>query len=100
MTDTTNNDIPPRKAVALQWDGSNTAPRITAKGEGALAEEIVALAREYGVPLNDNPYLVDLLSQLELGTEIPETLYVAVAEIIAFAYYISGKTQPPSATNV
>lgn len=79
-----------QKAVALFYDGQNT-PQITAKGWGATAEEIVAIAQEHEVPLCDNPALVDLLVNLELGDNIPETLYIAVAHIIAFAYELQGK---------
>lgn len=74
-----------RKAVALFYDGSG-APQITAKGVDEEAAQIVALAREHGVPLCDNPALVELLSHIELGENVPETLYVAVAYILAFAY--------------
>lgn len=81
----------PPKAVALKYDGKN-APKVTATGEGSLAEEIIRIAREAGVPLYENPELVGVLSQLDLGEEIPETLYRVIAEIIAFAYYIQGKT--------
>lgn len=88
MSDYTEGDL--QKAVALFYDGQNT-PQITAKGWGATAEEIVAIAREHQVPLCDNPALVDLLVNLELGDNIPETLYVAVAHIIAFAYELQGK---------
>lgn len=86
---------PLQKAVALFYDGEN-APQITAKGTGAIAEEIIAIARAEGVPLCDNPSLVDLLVTLELGDEIPESLYVAVACIIAFAYQLEGKTPAPA----
>ncbi len=82
---------PPSKAVALKYDGKN-APKVTATGEGSLADEIIRIAREAGVPLYENPELVGVLSQLDLGEEIPETLYRVIAEIIAFAYYIQGKT--------
>lgn len=77
-------------AVALHYDGDN-APQVSAKGHGALAEEIIRLARENNIPLQENAELVSLLSKLELGEEIPEALYIAVAEIIAFAYYLQGK---------
>lgn len=80
-----------QKAVALFYDGEN-APTINAKGEAEVAEEIIRIAQEYGVPLCDNPALVNLLSTLELGDSIPEALYVAVATIIAFAYNLKGKT--------
>ena len=74
-----------QKAVALFYDGRG-APQVTAKGTGAEAEAIVALAQEHGVPLCDNPALVELLAQIEVGEHIPEALYITVAHIIAFAY--------------
>lgn len=79
--------------VALQYDGEQ-APTVVAKGKGAVAEQILAMADEYGIPLREDPDLVTLLSQLELGTEIPSNLYVAVAEVLAFAYMMSGKDAP------
>lgn len=79
-----------QKAVALYYDGKN-APHISAKGTGAVADQIIAIAKEHGVPLCDNSALVDLLVTLELGDEIPEALYIAVAYIIAFAYQLEGK---------
>lgn len=80
----------PTMAVALQYDGE-TAPRVTAKGMGDIAEQILALASQHGIPLQDNPELVKILAQLELGEHIPRELYIAVAEIIAFAYMLKGK---------
>lgn len=82
-------DIRPelQKAVALFYDGSG-APQITAKGHGEEAEEILRLAQENDVPTCENPALVDLLSHIELGDSIPESLYIAIAHIIAFAYQI------------
>ena len=81
-------------AVALRYDGHG-APRITAKGRGLTAERILALAAEHGIPLREDPDLVVLLSQMDLGGEIPATLYLAVAEVIAFAYKLSGKVVTP-----
>lgn len=83
----------PDVAVALLYDGENT-PRITAKGQGELAEQIIALAEEHGVPLHGDRELAALLSQIPLGDEIPETLYIAIAHVIAFAYMVSGKFPP------
>ncbi|MFO1387834.1 EscU/YscU/HrcU family type III secretion system export apparatus switch protein [Cellvibrio sp.] len=85
---TTNSKV--QKAVALFYDGKST-PTVTAKGTGAVADNIIAVAEKHGVPLCDNSALVELLVQLELGDEIPETLYLAVAYIIAFAYRLEGK---------
>lgn len=80
----------PQIAVALRYDGRD-APRVTAKGEQALAQAICDIAREHDVPLYENPQLAVVLSQIELGEEIPEALYRAVAEVIAFAYLLSGR---------
>lgn len=86
-----------QKAVALYYDGKS-APHISAKGTGLVAQQIMEIAQEHGVPLCDNPSLVDLLVTLELGDEIPQNLYIAVAYIIAFAYQLEGKTPDRSAT--
>ena len=82
-----------RRAVALQYDGRR-APTVTAAAEGDLALRIIELARQHGVPLFENPELVRLLADIGLGEEIPETLYLCIAQIIAFAYTIQGKTPP------
>ncbi len=79
------------RAVALRYDGKG-APRVTAKGDGEVAERMLSIAREHGLPLREDADLLQLLSRIELGEEIPASLYVAVAEIIAFAYRLSGRT--------
>lgn len=66
--------------------GRNNAPRIAAKGSGDIAERIVKLAEEKGIPIRDDPDLVLSLMQLDWHEEIPPALYQAVAEILAFAY--------------
>ncbi len=86
-----NEDDIIRNALALSYDQEN-APTICAKGSGALAEEIIALAQQHHIPLMENAYLLELLMALDLGEEIPQELYLSVAEIIAFAYWLSGKT--------
>jgi len=87
------------KAIALKYDEVN-APKLTAKGELGIADEIIKIAEEFGVPLYENSELVNILAKLELGDEIPEVLYRVIAEIIAFAYHLQGKTPegfvPPS----
>jgi flagellar biosynthesis protein len=85
-----NNTKQPSKAIALKYD-EVTAPKLSAKGSLEVAEEIIRLAKEHDVPLYENSELVDILSKLELGDEIPEVLYRVIAEIIAFAYYLQGK---------
>jgi flagellar biosynthesis protein len=81
---------PPPQAVALKYDGKN-APHVTAKGSGELAREIIELARAHGIPLREDPDLITLLAQLELDEEIPRALYVTVAHVIAYAYFLTGK---------
>ncbi|MHC5347957.1 EscU/YscU/HrcU family type III secretion system export apparatus switch protein [Metapseudomonas furukawaii] len=80
----------PRQAIALSYDGV-AAPSLTAKGDDELAEAILAIARDYEVPIYENAELVRLLARLELGDAIPEPLYRTIAEIIAFAWYLKGK---------
>ena len=77
-------------AVALEYDGKN-APSVNAKGIGIVAEQIIEIAQQYGVPLQQDDELIGVLAQLDLGEEIPESLYRAVAEVIAFAYILTGK---------
>lgn len=74
-----------RKAVALKYEGQG-APRVIAKGERYIAEQIIELARQAGVPIMQDSALVQLLSQVELETEIPPELYHAVATLLAFVY--------------
>ncbi|WP_339845892.1 EscU/YscU/HrcU family type III secretion system export apparatus switch protein [uncultured Halopseudomonas sp.] len=80
-----------REAIALVYDGDQ-APTLTAKGEGDLAEQIIQLAMEYEVPIYENAELAKVLARLELGDQIPEALYRTIAEIIAFAWYLKGKS--------
>lgn len=77
-------------AIALNYD-ERSAPRVMAKGNGLIADEILRLAEENNIPINEQPELVQLLATVELGDQIPENLYVAVAEVIAFAYMLKGK---------
>ncbi|MEC4726484.1 EscU/YscU/HrcU family type III secretion system export apparatus switch protein [Shewanella sp. D64] len=79
-----------REAVALGFDGHN-APKVTAKGSGIVADEIIALAKEAGIHIHQNAHLCDFLQRLELGDEIPKELYLLIAELIAFAYVLDGK---------
>lgn len=79
-----------RQAVALQYTAGE-APKVTAKGEGNLAEAIIAIAEEHGVHVHSDERLAGFLAKVELGGEIPRELYLAVAQIIAFAYVLKGK---------
>ena len=84
---------PPPFAVALQYDKSAVpVPRVIAKGRGDVGAAILALAREHGVPIEENAALAEALSLVELGADIPETLYRAVAEVLIFILRASGRT--------
>ena len=88
-----SSETPPEKdkqAVALYYDGV-TAPKLTAKGSEDIAEQIIAIAKEFNIPIREEPELVRLLASLKLGEEIPRELYVAIAEIITFVYMLKGK---------
>ena len=75
--------------VAVKYDiNKDRAPKIVASGKSAFAEEILRIAEENQVPLYEDPSLVDLLSKLEIDTEIPPELYTLVAEILAFDYQL------------
>jgi flagellar biosynthesis protein len=81
---------PEKKAASLQYDGKN-APTITSAASGKLAEEIIEIAKQHGIPLFENEALLKLLVDIGVGEEIPETLYLCIAQVIAFAYKIQGK---------
>jgi len=84
-----------KKAVALKYDSlKNKAPKVTAKGKGIVADKIIQLAKEHGIPVKDDPDLVEVLSGLELDAEIPPSIYIIVAELLAFAYSMNGKKRP------
>jgi flagellar biosynthesis protein len=77
-------------AVALRYEKPGT-PRVVAKGRGEVGRRIIEAARANGVPLEENPALAEALAQVELENAIPEALYRAVAEVLAFILRASGK---------
>ncbi|MBI4383656.1 MAG: EscU/YscU/HrcU family type III secretion system export apparatus switch protein [Nitrospinae bacterium] len=82
---------PKRKsAVSLKYDiRKDKAPKVTAKGQGAIAERIIALAREHDIPVKEDPDLVQALSQVDIDQEIPPHIYTVVAELLAFVYKVN-----------
>lgn len=85
---------PRPKAVALRYTAEDDhAPKIVAKGSGLLADRIMELAREHDVPIHEDPDLVGLLAKLEVGVEIPDNMYRAVAEVLAFVYRLNTSRQ-------
>jgi flagellar biosynthesis protein len=75
-----------RRATALNYDHCDRAPKVTATGTGLVADRIIAAAREAGVPVRSDPALAQALGSLELGDDVPEELWTAVAETLAWAY--------------
>lgn len=75
-------------AVALAYETGDRAPRVVAKGQGLLAERIIALAKEHAVFVHESKALMSLLMQVELDQHIPPQLYQAIAEILAWLYQL------------
>jgi flagellar biosynthesis protein len=75
-------------AVALAYEDGCGAPRVRAKGQGAIAEEIIRRARAAGVFVHESSELVSLLMQVDLDRQIPPQLYAAIAELLAWIYRI------------
>jgi len=86
---------PPKRerATALGYEPGQHAPRVLATGVGAVAQRIVQTAREAGVPVRSDPALVEALAVLELGDEVPPSMWVAVAETLAWAYRVDQKAR-------
>ena len=78
-------DARPRRATALKYEGTG-APHVVASGRGLIAERIVQAAKDAGVAVREDAALAEALAGLELQREIPEGLYTAVAEALAWAY--------------
>jgi flagellar biosynthesis protein len=81
-----------KRAAALRYEGTG-APKVVAAGRGLIAEKILAAAREAGVPVREDTALAEALAGLELGREVPEELWVAVAEALAWAYRLDVKAR-------
>ena len=76
-----------KKAAALRFDiNKGSAPRVTAKGEGEVANNIIKIAELHNLPIQKDEDLIELLSKVELDKEVPEVLYKAVADIFSFIY--------------
>lgn len=82
-----------KSAIGLLYE-AGSAPQVTFKGYGELAEEIIALAKEKNIMIHEDEALSKTLSTLELRQEIPRELYYVIAELIAFSYIMQGKFPP------
>ena len=83
-----STDLRNQLAVALHYDRSG-APRVVAKGKGAIGAKIIEVAKANDVPIEENEMLAGALSNVELGDEIPTELYKAVAEVLIFVLRLS-----------
>ncbi len=80
------------KAVAILYDTQKaTSPKVVASGQGEIARKIIETAREAGVHIQEDANLVELLSKIDLGEEIPTELYQTIAEVLAFVYKVNEK---------
>jgi flagellar biosynthesis protein len=80
-------------AVALAYEANQAAPRVLAKGNGLLAEAIIARAKSSGVFVHESPELVALLMQVDIDRDIPPSLYLAVAQLLAWIYRLENKPE-------
>jgi len=78
-----SKDVKHQLAVALHYDRTG-APRVVAKGKGSIGAKIIEIARAHDIPIEENEVLAGALSNVELGDEIPEDVYKAVAEVLVF----------------
>lgn len=84
-------------AVALEYEiGKDEAPRVSAKGKGFIAEQIISLAREHGIEIREDADLALLLSKLDINTPIPLEAYAAVAEILSYIYKANDRMKTKS----
>ncbi len=81
------------RAVALRYDGGSAAPIVVASGMGYLAERIVEVAADNNVPVYEDNSLATMLSQLQLGQQIPDSLYQAIVEI--YVYFLNFDPNDP-----
>lgn len=84
-----------RHAVALAYREGMGAPRVVAKGNGLVAERILAEARAAGVYVHESAELVGLLMPLDLDSRIPPQLYAAVAEVLAWVWRLEQRGAVP-----
>lgn len=104
MNETTGPGKKTRKtAVALDYEPArHVAPIVVASGQGQVAERIIELARQHGVPIKEDPDLIQILAKLDLGEAIPPELYPVIAEIFAFIHLLNQKKAglAPAANNL
>ncbi len=92
-------DLPPATvAVALEERAGTSAPVVTASGRGFVAEQILAIAFANGVKVREDADLVQILSAVDVDSDVPTEAFAAVSEILAYVYRANGKAPPPPLT--
>lgn len=92
MVERKSTGKPTAQAIAIVYnENESAAPKVVASGKGLIAEKIIATAREAGIHIQEDADLVELLSKIQIGDEIPTELYQTVAEVLAFVYQINEK---------
>ncbi len=94
MDEKLSPNLPQKKkqALAIHYDkNTDSAPKIVAKGKGVMADKIIELARKHNIPMHEDPDLIEVLSKLDLGQEIPPELYKLIAEVLVFVYKSNNK---------
>jgi flagellar biosynthesis protein len=85
-------NIQKKSAIAINYDKEkDVAPKIVAKGKGVVADKIIELAKQNNIPLYEDPDLIEVLSKLDLGQEIPPELYKLIAEVLIYIYKSNNK---------
>jgi flagellar biosynthesis protein len=89
-----DNKNKPKAAVGLKYDknrSTSSSPSVVAKGFGDIADDIIELAQKNGVLIHQDEALIETLSRLDIGQDIPQELFYVIAELIAFSYVLQGK---------
>jgi flagellar biosynthesis protein len=86
-----SDKLSPQQAVALAYLEHSGAPKVVAKGKGLIAEQIIQKAKESGVFVHESRELVSLLMNVDLDQQIPQGMYQAIAELLAWVYQIENK---------
>lgn len=94
MADENNKNKPKeKKAIALKYEfEQEEAPRVVAKGEGSMAEQIIKIAEEHGIEIREDADLTEILSAIEVDEFIPLEAYATVAEILRYIYKKEGRS--------
>ncbi|MFR1710246.1 MAG: EscU/YscU/HrcU family type III secretion system export apparatus switch protein [Clostridium sp.] len=80
-----------KKAAALKYEYGQNAPKVTAAGMGNVAEKILQEAEKSEVPIVYNEELADMLTKVDIDSEIPHELYEVVAKVIAYIMEVDNK---------